>query len=282
VIDIGIAPDVLVCGRRTPAVVRVVNRSTEHHAYGVVVDIEPDQSIRLDAGDTRIEIDSLSPGGVHTHDVVLTGRTPGTGRLDLPYVAYRTAGRGVRPALAPIALRIAPAAPLVPSRTPTPSAAPSDALVPSVFISHRRDDSGWLGQLLRTRLASQLRGSHIFLDHDDLAAGDVWRHRIDGELRRARALLAVIGPAWEDLAERAGEPRIRQPRDVVRHEVATALRRRILVIPVLHQRDALPDPDRLPSDLRPLHDHQFEVVEPRTVKPIVRRIAVRLRGEGLR
>jgi len=56
---------------------------------------------------------------------------------------------------------------------------------------------------------------------------------LDRESTRSAALLVIIGPAWEHLTNHDSQPRIRDADDVVRYEIATALDKRLLVIPVL-------------------------------------------------
>jgi hypothetical protein len=232
VIEIKITPDVLACFHATEVVISVANRSQSQTAYGLAVEVEPDGLIRLDQGAGLIEIDELRPGAVDRCRVTLTGRFAGVGKIEFPYVTYRTDAGLVRPSVPPLSIQIDPrSGPDRADRRPPPPVTPEPRL-PSVFISHRHTDSGWLGQFLRTRLASHLTESRVFLDHDDLAPGDLWPEVLDQELGHATALLALIGPSWETLADQTGIPRLHRPDDIVRYELITALRRRILVIPV--------------------------------------------------
>lgn len=62
----------------------------------------------------------------------------------------------------------------------------------------------------------------------------------------------IIGTQWATVATASGKPRIKNPRDVVRVEIETALGRGIPVIPVLIDQARLPTPVDLPKSLRPL------------------------------
>ena len=91
------------------------------------------------------------------------------------------------------------------------------------------------------------------MDVDNLIAGQ----RFDKELERALAqtdvFLAVIGPRWLELfsqRQAAGE------RDYVHEEIAAALKREIVVIPVLIERASLPRAAELPEDMHNLVLHQ--------------------------
>lgn len=159
--------------------------------------------------------------------MTLTGRSTGVGKIEFPYVTYRTDAGSVRPTISPLSVQIDPRSdPDRTHRRPPPPVAP-EPHVPSVFISHRHADSGWLGQFLRARLASHLIGSRVFLDHDDLTPGDVWPKMLDQQLGRATALLALIGPNWETLTNETGTRRLHLPDDVARYEIITALRRTV-------------------------------------------------------
>jgi hypothetical protein len=95
------------------------------------------------------------------------------------------------------------------------------------------------------------------MDVDDLLAG----LRFDEELAKALAacdvFLAIIGPRWMELLRTRASS---GDRDYVREEIAEALRRKIVVIPVRVGRDgqlpALPRADDLPPEIRDLVHYQ--------------------------
>ena len=75
---------------------------------------------------------------------------------------------------------------------------------------------------------------------------------------RAILLLALIGPGWLDAKDGEGNRRLENATDLVRHEIAAALKRNIPVIPVLLQGVQVPSPERLPEDIRELaYRHAF-------------------------
>jgi formylglycine-generating enzyme required for sulfatase activity len=126
-----------------------------------------------------------------------------------------------------------------------------------IFISYRRDDDPSSAARLRDGLAPRFGKANLFIDVDDLLAGQ----RFDEELAKALAvcdvLVAVIGQRWMELLKlkiASGE------RDHVREEIAAALQRRIVVIPVRVGREGqlppLPRSGDLPADIRDLVAHQ--------------------------
>jgi hypothetical protein len=65
-------------------------------------------------------------------------------------------------------------------------------------------------------------------------------------------LLAIIGKSWVTMVDGSNHRRLDLADDYVRHEIATALRRNIAVIPVLVRGAQMPSTAELPPDLAPL------------------------------
>lgn len=121
-----------------------------------------------------------------------------------------------------------------------------------VFISYRREDSSYIAGRLHDRLADALGPELIFRDVDAMKPGADFTERIGEAVGSCEALLAVIGKDWLSARGPRGGRRIDEPRDWVRLEIAAALARDILVVPVLVENARMPTEDELPEDLRPL------------------------------
>jgi formylglycine-generating enzyme required for sulfatase activity len=65
-------------------------------------------------------------------------------------------------------------------------------------------------------------------------------------------LIAVIGNRWLTSSDRRGKRRLNTPEDLVRLEIATALKRGIRVVPVLVEGATMPEAGELPDDLKAL------------------------------
>ena len=122
-----------------------------------------------------------------------------------------------------------------------------------IFISYRRDDARGDARAIRDRLARKFGEPNVFMDVDSLLAGQRFDHQLDKALADCDVLIAVIGPRWmEGLAEKQKG----DERDYVRAEIAAALKRDIVVIPVLVGQEgrmpALPRAAELPEDIRDL------------------------------
>ncbi len=120
-----------------------------------------------------------------------------------------------------------------------------------IAISYRRQDSSPVAGRLYDRLQAEFGKGSVFMDFDSIPYGVDFREHIKQTLRRAKVVVAIIGPDWtgeKDPAER----RIDDPTDFVRLEVASALENGIPIIPVLVNNTPMPDAKKLPPELEGL------------------------------
>jgi hypothetical protein len=119
-----------------------------------------------------------------------------------------------------------------------------------IFISYRREDSGaWAGRL-HDRLREHFGRDDIFMDIDTIEPGLDFTEVIERTVASCDVLIALIGRQWLTSTDAAGQRRLDDPEDLVRREIATALRRNIRVIPVLIQDMSMPRAADLPDDLQ--------------------------------
>ncbi|MEO6410429.1 MAG: toll/interleukin-1 receptor domain-containing protein [Burkholderiaceae bacterium] len=125
----------------------------------------------------------------------------------------------------------------------------------TIFVSYRRDDAAGYARALGDRLARRYGADRVFVDVDDIVAGECFDAVIEGALSVADVALVLIGKRWR--GEREGRPaRIDDADDRVRHEVATALAGKARVIPVLLDGTSMPDWQSLPPPLQGLATRQ--------------------------
>ena len=106
-----------------------------------------------------------------------------------------------------------------------------------VFISYRRTDGGgWAGRL-NDHLALRFGSGVTWQDVDDLELGRDYLPQILKKIQTSDAVLIVIGPHWID----DGRKRFKNPKDVLRMEIATALKSKSAVIPTLVGGASMPD-----------------------------------------
>jgi len=122
-----------------------------------------------------------------------------------------------------------------------------------IFVSYRRDDAPGDARSIYERLGRSFGEGNVFMDVDQLLAGQRFDRELDKALAECDVLIAVIGARWMDLmSEHARHGK----RDYVRDEIAAALQRDIIVIPVMMGREAnmppLPVAEDLPENIRDL------------------------------
>lgn len=89
------------------------------------------------------------------------------------------------------------------------------------------------------------------MDIDTIEPGEDFVTVIENAVASCEVLIAIIGRSW--LSDTAGATgRLNDPKDFVRVEIATALRRDIRIIPVLVQRASMPKQQDLPDILAKL------------------------------
>jgi hypothetical protein len=117
-----------------------------------------------------------------------------------------------------------------------------------IFISYRRKDSeGYAGRLYDS-LLDKYEKDELFFDFESLEKGD-YSQVIEDTIASCDVFIEVIGPNWLDLRDEKGKRRLDNPDDLLRREIATALKKGISVIPVLVQGAKMPRAADLPDDI---------------------------------
>lgn len=125
-----------------------------------------------------------------------------------------------------------------------------------IFISYRRDDSAGHAGRLFDRLKEQFGSERVFMDVEGIAPGADFVQAIDRAVNASQVVLAVIGPEWLSCKDEHGQRRLADAGDFVRLEIAAALRRDKVVIPVLVHDAEMPTEEALPSDIQALARRQ--------------------------
>jgi Caspase domain/TIR domain len=129
-----------------------------------------------------------------------------------------------------------------------------------IFINYRRDDAPGVAGRLGDRLSKTFSHREIFMDVDAMKPGLDFVKQLDEQVSKCNVLLAVIGPSWLNAADEKGRRKLELPRDYVRIELASALKREIPVIPLLVNGAVMPSEDDLPDDLKSLANrHALEL-----------------------
>lgn len=119
-----------------------------------------------------------------------------------------------------------------------------------IFICYRRDDSAAFAGRIYDRLSQKFGRSAIFKDVDSIPLGANFKTHLDSVVKRCDVVLVLVGERWLEPNKATNQPRINDPRDFVRIELESALKRDIPVIPVLIEDAEMPADDDLPSELK--------------------------------
>jgi hypothetical protein len=122
----------------------------------------------------------------------------------------------------------------------------------NVFISYRRSDTQDLAGRIADRLRAVPQIGRVFIDVDDIEPGTDFVARLKAALAESDVCLLLIGPKWCGQREGGTGVRIFEERDFVRLEAAAALASERKVLPVLANGTVMPEPERLPEELRSL------------------------------
>ena len=101
------------------------------------------------------------------------------------------------------------------------------------FVSYRRDDSLDATGRIYDRLQKEFGDGSVFRDLDSMPFGVDFRDHIDKRLADCDVCIVVIGNKFLTVPDKSGARRIDDPRDHVRIEIETALKRNIRVVPLL-------------------------------------------------
>jgi hypothetical protein len=267
-IDMSIEPPSVTAAVSRIVTVRLGSGPEAGLRTNVVVGLDVPPGLGLEQGRGAFDVARLAPGQVHEHMLRIRPSSPGRFRVEVRNLSYRDEhGRSCRERGRSVELVVEPAAEV-------PTAAPEEPQVRdrvrprrSIFVSYRRSDAKMMVPALVRDLGREklLRRVDMFLDLNDVRAGARWRAVLDRELRQCTLLLAVIGPDW---LRSTADRRAHDQADLVRHEIATALRRGIPVLPVLVEA-SMPREADLAPDIRPLAGRQGFVFDlPRYARSI--------------
>lgn len=121
-----------------------------------------------------------------------------------------------------------------------------------IFLSYRREDSADVTGRIDDRLVQQFGREAVFVDVDSIPFGVDFRKHLDDQVAKCDVFLAVIGPDWTGTKDGKGKSRLEDPRDFVRIEIESALKREIPIIPVFVRGAKFPATERLPTNVHDL------------------------------
>jgi formylglycine-generating enzyme required for sulfatase activity len=156
----------------------------------------------------------------------------------------------------------------------------------TVFISYRREVTAGEARALFNELLEKLGKNSVFMDVDSIALGRDFRGALQKTLESCDLMLVLIGRDWADVKDEEGRLRLQNPGDFVRLEIEAALKRDIVVTPILVQGAHMPAPEQLPAEIRDLvYRNGFELSHNRwesDFAEMIRRLNLDISKEGIR
>jgi hypothetical protein len=124
--------------------------------------------------------------------------------------------------------------------------------VQRVFISYRRQETAAYAGRIYDAMVARFGEENVFMDVE-MAPGIDFVDHINEVLSGCAALIVVIGSSWATVEGDGGQPRLQDPDDFVRLEVANGMSHpTATVIPVLVGDARMPRAEQLPEELRPI------------------------------
>jgi formylglycine-generating enzyme required for sulfatase activity len=128
----------------------------------------------------------------------------------------------------------------------------SAQLTVGLFISYRRESAAAYARALFETLGSHFGKHRVFMDVEGIEPGRDFVDVLERTLLSCKAMIVLIGPNWAHVKDDAGRRRLDDPKDFVRMEIASAIRRNILLVPVLIDGAIQPPLEELPADIQAL------------------------------
>jgi len=125
-----------------------------------------------------------------------------------------------------------------------------------VFVSYRSADAPFAAVVIDKVLSEWFGREQVFFDNRSIRPGRHFPPEIWRALNTCQVLIAVIGPNWLEPTGDGLYP-LDDPDDYLRREIAVALARDVLVVPVLVGAAMLPEAHALPADIAGLASRQY-------------------------
>jgi hypothetical protein len=146
----------------------------------------------------------------------------------------------------------------------------------SVFISYRRQTAAGEARALFNELVARLGRNAVFMDVDSISLGRDFRGELQKTLAACDLMLVLIDKDWATARDDGGQIRLENASDFVRMEIEAALKRDIVVTPVLVKGAQMPAAEQLPAEISDLaYRNGFELSHGRwdsDVREMLRRL----------
>jgi hypothetical protein len=154
----------------------------------------------------------------------------------------------------------------------------------TVFISYRRQTAAGEARALFNDLTARLGENAVFMDVDSISLGRDFRGELQKILAACDLMLVLIDKDWAAAKDEKGRVRLENTGDFVRMEIEAALKRDIVVTPILVKGAQMPAAEELPAEIRDLaYRNGFELSHNRwesDVREMIRRLGLDVPEQG--
>lgn len=154
----------------------------------------------------------------------------------------------------------------------------------SVFISYRRQTAAGEARALFNELVKRLGQNAVFMDVDSISLGRDFRDELERTLAACDVMLVLIDKDWATAKDEKGQIRLQSAGDFVRMEIEAALKRDIVVTPILIKGAQMPAVSELPAEISDLaYRNGFELSHSRwesDVREMIRRLKLDVPERG--
>jgi hypothetical protein len=159
-----------------------------------------------------------------------------------------------------------------------------ESCMSSVFISYRRQTAAGEARALFNELVARLGRNAVFMDVDSISLGRDFRGELQKILAACDLMLVLIDKDWATAKDEGGQIRLENAGDFVRMEIEAALKRDIVVTPVLVKGAQMPAAEQLPAEISDLaYRNGFELSHGRwesDVREMLRRLKLDVPERG--
>jgi len=141
-----------------------------------------------------------------------------------------------------------------------------------IFISYRREDNRYPVDYINRACREKYGHENVIFDVDSIQPGENFRNYLEEQVSQCDVMIVVIGKKWVRILKE----RDKETLDFVRIEIESAIKRQILIIPVLVDDAKMPTENELRKSLQDLAYRQG--VKVRSGRDIDRDLSILLNG----
>lgn len=141
-----------------------------------------------------------------------------------------------------------------------------------LFVNFRGDDGDIAARLVYETLADRFGESEVFLSSESIAYSRNFEDELLDHAAGCAVLIAIIGRHWMTTEGPDRRPKLQDPNDWVRREIAAALANGRAVLPVLVGRTSWLAKNALPADIAEIAHFQPHYLTRRDARPQLRKL----------